>query len=176
MKYIYLFLGALLLITSCQNKSYYEVMNVNQQRFGGWELDNARFLNESYDLILLVGDMSALAQKRSTLKESYLIASEASKNSSDLHFDYKMEAAKQRIKLITSLSKDNDDYLHQLDEIAEVNFDRIYAQSMKTKLKELSIKMEDYTANGKNNRLVELADEVQDCYRNLNISISEMGH
>jgi hypothetical protein len=174
MKNINLILFAILLTTSCQNKSYYEVMNVNQQRFGGWQLDNARFLNESYDLILLVGDMSALAQKRSTLKESYLIASEASKNASDLHFNYKMEAARQRIKLTTGLSKANDEYLHQLDDVKDVNFDQIYAQSMKSKMEELSVKMIDYTANGKNARLVELADEVQDSFRNLNKSISEM--
>ncbi|MEQ9304702.1 MAG: hypothetical protein RJQ14_12410, partial [Marinoscillum sp.] len=103
MKNKLLIIGAVLVIAGCHNKSYYEVMNTNQQRFGGWQLDNARFLNESYDLILLVEDMSALAEKRSTLKETYLLASDASKSVKSLHFNYKTEALRLRVRLTSEL-------------------------------------------------------------------------
>jgi len=174
MKNILLFVGAALVIASCHSKNYSEVMNVNQQRFGGWQLDNARFLNESYDLVLLVGDMSTLAEKRSQLKESYLLATDASKNAKSLHFNYKMEAMRLRVRLTSELSSSQDEYLQQLNTISEENFDMMYVYCMKTKLEELELKMEAYTANGKNERLVELADEVQDSFRSLNEGLSQI--
>lgn len=171
MKNKLLIIGAVLVIAGCHNKSYYEVMNTNQQRFGGWQLDNARFLNESYDLILLVEDMSALAEKRSTLKETYLLASDASKSVKSLHFNYKTEALRLRVRLTSELSKTQDEYFHQLDKISPENFDTTYARCMKTKLEELELKMEHYTSSGKSERLIGLADEVGDTFRAHNESL-----
>ncbi len=167
MKNITLLIGVLLVFTGCHNKSYYEVMNVNQQRYGGQQLEDARFLNESYDLVLLVAGMSVIAKKRSSLKETYLLAEEAAKISKGHSFSYKSVALRHRAKLTTVLSKTNDAYLHQLDDVSDENFDAVYRQYMIAKLRELDLKMESYVKEGANERLVELADEVQDSFRSV---------
>jgi len=137
------------------------------------EID-AQFLNESFDLVLLIENMSMLAENRSKSKESYLLAADAAKTAKSLHSNYKWEALRHRIKLISDLSTPNDDYLHRLDNISAENFDMMYTQHMKEKLKNLTLKMESYTANGKNERLVELADEVRKRFRTLNESLNKI--
>ncbi|XOV91088.1 MAG: hypothetical protein ACFHWX_12850 [Bacteroidota bacterium] len=171
---ITIILCTLLVFTGCHKKNYYEVMNTNQQRFGGDQLDNARFLNESYDLILTIEGMSTLAKKRSTLKEQFLLATEASKSAKSLHSNFKWQAVRSRIKLTSSLSNSSDAYLHNLDNIVEANFDMMYVQYMKTKLAEIELKMEKYEEVGKSERLVALTDDVQDSFRPINASIGKI--
>ena len=86
-------------MASCQSNSYYNAMNTNQQRFDGWQEENAIFLTETHDQILLIEDLSELAQKSATLRETYLLAEDIEKEMADLQLSYQVEATIHRIKL-----------------------------------------------------------------------------
>lgn len=151
-----------LLFGACQSKTYYQAMNTNQQRFGGWELENARFLSETNDQVKLIELLSNVALERTILKETYFVAQQAHPIASDLKGKYRLEAAKRRIKLSSMLSEPSDAYLQKLDGIQDQQFDVVYIQYMQEKISELNKSLNDYIENGKNERLIEFSKSVKD--------------
>lgn len=174
MKKIIPFLVLPLLLIACQSKSYFEVMNVNQQRFGGYQLENAVFLNETHDLVLLIADLSSESNRRSSLKDTYLIARKAEKQAKSLEPNFKFQAIKRRIKLTHSLSKANDDLLHSLDSISDENFDAVYLRQLKATLSTLVAKMNQYIKNGEDEKLVKFAQKIIDKFAPTTASLDDI--
>ena len=114
-----------LILASCQSNSYYNAMNTNEQRFDGWQKENAIFLTETHDQILLIEDLSELAQKSATLRETYLLAEDIEEEKADLQLTYQVEATIHRIKLASALSEPSDQILHKLESISDDNFDKV---------------------------------------------------
>lgn len=157
-----------LILASCQSNSYYNAMNTNEQRFDGWQKENAVFLTETHDQILLIEDLSELAQKSATLRETYLLAEDIEEEMADLQLTYQVEATIHRIKLASALSEPSDQILHKLESISDDNFDQVYLQYLKSELSDLQKKAVDYKKDGHNERIRELADKVNDLIDDLN--------
>ena len=155
-------------MASCQSNSYYNAMNTNQQRFDGWQEENAIFLTETHDQILLIEDLSELAQKSATLRETYLLAEDIEKEMADLQLSYQVEATIHRIKLASALSESSDKVLNKLETISDDNFDQVFLQYLKSELNDLQQEAIAYKKEGHNDRIRELADKVNDLIDDLN--------
>ncbi|MAE84989.1 MAG: hypothetical protein CMB80_19785 [Flammeovirgaceae bacterium] len=155
-------------MASCQSNSYYNAMNTNQQRFDGWQEENAIFLTETHDQILLIEDLSELAQKSATLRETYLLAEDIEKEMADLQLSYQVEATIHRIKLASALSESSDKVLNKLETISDDNFDQVFLQYLKSELNDLQQEVIAYKKEGHNDRIRELADKVNDLIDDLN--------
>ncbi|MBE61228.1 MAG: hypothetical protein CMB89_02595 [Flammeovirgaceae bacterium] len=143
-------------------------MNTNQQRFDGWQEENAIFLTETHDQILLIEDLSELAQKSATLRETYLLAEDIEKEMADLQLSYQVEATIHRIKLASALSESSDKVLNKLETISDDNFDQVFLQYLKSELNDLQQEVIAYKKEGHNDRIRELADKVNDLIDDLN--------
>ncbi|MEQ9305658.1 MAG: DUF4142 domain-containing protein [Marinoscillum sp.] len=162
MKKLILFLSLpMLLFTACQTNSYYNAMNTNEQRFDGWQEDNAVFMNEAHDLSLLISDLSGLAKKKATLKETYLLADEVQKMIEEMEPNYKIEATILRIKLASSLSDQSDLKLHKLEDVSKENFDSVYIRFLQDALNNLKSRSSAYMKEGHNKRLIEFAGKLE---------------
>ena len=155
-------------MASCQSNSYYNAMNTNQQRFDGWQEENAIFLTETHDQILLIEDLSELAQKSATLRETYLLTEDIEKEMADLQLSYQVEATIHRIKLASALSESSDKVLNKLETISDDNFDQVFLQYLKSELNDLQQEVIAYKKEGHNDRIRELADKVNDLIDDLN--------
>lgn len=149
-----------ILAVACKSSSYYDAMNTNKQRFDGWQEENATFLAETHDHIQLIEDLSELAQEKSKLRETYVLAQDIEEDMNNLKINYQIEATTHRIKLSSALSDPSDQVLHKLESISDENFDQVYLQFLKSELNELKQKTISYKKDGHNDRLKELADKV----------------
>lgn len=154
---ILLTLPALLL--SCQANSYYQAMSVNEERFGGEQLDDAEMLTETYDMALLLEDMATLAMNKAEYRKTYLLASDVKEKIQTLKQNYKVEAALQRIKLSSALKPSSDEQLNRLEKVSDENFDTMYAAYSHSKLNELTAALEHYLKSGSNTRILSLAQK-----------------
>jgi hypothetical protein len=149
------------IMASCQSNSYYNAMNTNQQRFDGWQEDNAIFLAETHDQILLIEDLSELALKKSTLKETYLLAEDVENELSNLKITYEVEATIHRVKLASALSEPSDQIYHKLESVSSGNFDQVYLQYLKSELANLESDAKNYSEDGHDQRIKDLAQKVE---------------
>lgn len=160
MKKLLLLLIIPALIYGCQSNSYYNAMNTNEQRFDGWQKENAIFLTETHDMTLLIEDLSELAQKKSKLRETFLLAEDIDQRMEELKNLYKIESTIHRIKLASSLSDNRDKILHKLEEVNEDNFDDVFKRYLKSELDELDKRAHTYKSEGHNERIREFADKI----------------
>ncbi|MEQ8471580.1 MAG: DUF4142 domain-containing protein [Marinoscillum sp.] len=167
MKKLILILTLPLLLAACQSNSYYKAMNTNEQRFDGWQEENAVWLNETHDLALLVSDLSGMAQKKANLKETYLLAEKVQEMIEETETDYKIESTILRVKLASSLSDKSDTKLHKLEDISEENFDAVYLRYVRTSLEEMKDKSAKYNKEGHNKRLRDFADQLENTVDNI---------
>lgn len=156
-----------ILFTACQSKSYYNAMNTNEQRFDGWQEENAIFLVETNDKIQLLIDLSELAQKDATLKSTFQTAEQMETSMDDLQTFYDIEATIHRVKLASALSEESDKILQKLESVSADNFDDVYLRYINSEIKELDRRVKKYQDEGHNERIRNLADRVKEAIEDL---------
>lgn len=162
MKRILLLLLAIpfMLLLSCQSKSYYAAQNANHQRFGGWDLENANYLMETNNQVLLLQNLSALAMTQAKLRETFLASEEANAEYQNLLLDLKIEAAAKRVKLSSALSEENDKIYQKLKSLSPEDFDAQYQRAVLQKIADLKKINQKYITDGHNEGLVDFAGKV----------------
>lgn len=138
---------------SPRSSSYHKAMTTNQQRFHGWHLREARFLNESHDQLKLLKAMTIAAMERSQVKEIYFKAKETHKITERLAKKYEREATKHRIQLSSTLSISSDGSLQNLYEVSNDHFDILYTQYMDVGLAKAVLQLEQYSKTTDDHRL-----------------------
>ena len=157
----------LILLISCQSKTYYSAQSANHKRFDGWNREDADFLMETHDLVLLIEGISSTAEDQASLKETYILAKEIKKTTEDLRLKFKLEAAVKRVKLSSALSEKSDQLVQKLSAISKENFDAVYLQYLQSNLEKSMSLADDYIKTGHTARLKTFANDLKNELRPL---------
>jgi len=149
-----------IIMMSCKSDTYYAALNTNHQRFDGWQAENAEFLMETNDQVLLLENLTALAIDEAKLRETYLMSEDAHSEFKNLAIDIQIQAAAKRIKLASVLSNDRDGLYHQVKETDQDRFDAYYLEILSQTLTNLESDAREYIKTGHNDGLRNFAYKI----------------
>lgn len=160
MKTLFPFLLILALAVGCQSSTYYSAQNVNQKRFGGWQKENADYLVKANDLTLTLKTLYEMGKDQTSFKDTYLVSADAEKELEMLLIEMKFQAATRRVRLSSSLSPGNDNFIHDLKKISKENFEFMWGNAIEQKTLELKQLSGSYRELGHDESLQEFAGSV----------------
>lgn len=151
----------LLCLFSCQTNTYTTAQNQNSQRFEGAERKNAEYLLKAKDLVLLTQKLSELAMGEAELRNTYLLAEDTYNIAMELNEKFRTESQTNQIALSDNLSANNAQYLQEMREMPEEEFDKTYYQLMTSRLYDIIELSEDYLKYGQNEGLLDFAEKLK---------------
>jgi hypothetical protein len=137
------------LFSACKAISYESAVHSNEDKFYGDKEDNALLLVDLKDLSQLAEDLSGLTEEKAYIKDVYDFGQSALKDHKKLQSQLAILAFKKRVKLPTSVQKDNQETYRSLHKITDrKTFDKVYLDEMKGTLQKMADRSDQFLEDG----------------------------
>lgn len=154
-KYIIPFI-IIVLLSSCST-TYFEAGRKNVNRFEGSRENDAQYLLNLNDDLLLIENLSTVAMNKTNSKELYLSSLYLQEDIKDKAFRINVIAKSSRISLADQLSETADKKYHEIINLSDNLFDSAYVTFTREKLESIQSRLIDYKTTGKDESIVKLS-------------------
>jgi len=137
------------LFSACKSISYESAVHSNEDKFYGEKEDNALLLVELKDLSQLAEDLSGLTEGKAYTKDVYDLGQTATRDHKKLQMQLAILALKKRVKLPSSVQKDNQETYRTLHTVSDrKSFDKVYLDDMKSTLQMMADLSDQFLEKG----------------------------
>jgi hypothetical protein len=144
------------LFFSCAT-TYYQAGVKNNKRFEGGEREDAEYLMETSDDLLLLKTLSTSAKEKTDSKQVFLNADFLIERIKDHEFKVQLLAKSRRIALATELSEQADNKLHSLLNYEGQIFDSVYVAFVHERLQLIKNRSQKYKKTGMDESIAKLS-------------------
>ena len=142
------------LFSACKSISYESAVHSNEDKFYGEKENNALLLVELKDLSQLAEDLSGLTEEKAYIKDVYDLGQSSTKDHKKLQTQLSILAFKKRVKLPSSIQKDNQETYRTLHKISDrKTFDNVYLDEMKGTLQKMADLSDTFLEDGQDTQI-----------------------
>jgi predicted outer membrane protein len=142
------------LFSACKSISYESALHSNEDKFYGEKEDNALLLVDMKDLSQLTEDLSGLTGEKAYIKDVYDFGQTAMKDHKKLQTQLSILAFKRRVKLPSSVKKENQEIYRSLHKISDrKTFDIVYLDKMKKTLQVMADRSDQFLEEGQDSQI-----------------------
>jgi hypothetical protein len=142
------------LFSACKSISYESAVHSNEDKFYGEKEDNALLLVELKNLSQLAEDLSGLTEGKAYTKDVYDLGQTATRDHKKLQTQLAILAFKKRVKLPSSVQKDNQETYRALHTISDrKSFDKVYLDDMKSTLQMMADLSDQFLEEGQDTQI-----------------------
>ncbi len=142
------------LFSACKSISYESALHSNEDKFYGEKEDNALLLVDMKDLSQLTEDLSGLTGEKAYIKDVYDFGQTALKDHKKLQTQLSILAFKRRVKLPSSVKKENQEIYRSLHKISDrKTFDIVYLDKMKKTLQVMADRSDQFLEEGQDSQI-----------------------